>query len=195
MQLPMIKFLNAGLSAPIIRQSRAGGEDDMKMSQETINRLFVAVAVLLVVYGLVLQQNRATAPGLMVPVSTTGIAVLADRLDIETAEGSKRFDRWEGRWLEADKEVEAAKPVELLEAVENLRIVRVVSIENNNPRAYGLAPEGADVLNVYREGAILYSFILVEGERDDRFFLQIGAERRVYEAEGDLRLLVRKALK
>ncbi|HEB12281.1 MAG TPA: DUF4340 domain-containing protein, partial [Actinobacteria bacterium] len=159
------------------------------MSKNMINRLLMAIGIMIVVYGLILfWQSRQSAPGVVVPVNTAVLRATADKLDI-SSDGSKVIlTKRGGGWFLGKKRVNAEKIENFLDAIEDIEFIRVVSENAENPTAYGLDPKQLIRLKIFKKKKLLQTLVIGGPATSGSYYIKIGSEPRVYEADGVLSL-------
>ncbi len=157
------------------------------MSRTTINKLLMAIAVLIVGYGLLLfSQNRQAAPGVTVPVNMTSLRIAADRLEL-SADGDKVILEKRGnKWFAGKKRVPTKKIESLLESLEGAGFVRVVATEPKDLTVYGLGQKQVKSLKIFQGKNLLKTLFFGTMATSNTYYIRIGSEASIYEAEGDL---------
>ena len=157
------------------------------MSRTTINKLLMAIAVLIVGYGLLLfSQNRQAAPGVTVPVNMTSLRIAADRFELSANGDKVILEKRGNKWFAGTKRVATQKITAFLESLEEAAFIRVVATEPKDPAIYGLDQGQVKSLKVFQSKKLLKTLFFGAMATSNSYYIRIGAEVDVYEAEGDL---------
>ena len=161
------------------------------MSKTIINRLLVAIGIMIVAYGLILfWQSRQAAPGVVVPVNTVNLSATVDKLDISLGGDRVTLTKGDSRWFLGKKRVNPDKIKTFLDAIKDLKFIRVVSTKTKNLAAYGLDPKQSKSLKLFENKKLLQTLVIGSPASSNSFYIKIGSETSVYEAEGGLSLEV-----
>lgn len=160
------------------------------MSSRTINRLVQILTILAVVYILVLfGQSRRTTPGAAMPAAVTGVKTAADKLVINTGTDTIELQREGAKWFIGKKAVSKVKSDAVLTALEDIEFIRIVSAKGDDAQKYGVA-DGAKSVGVFQGARNLRTIVIGPGVSMGRFFARLAGKPAIYEAEGDLSMLV-----
>ncbi|HEB12825.1 MAG TPA: DUF4340 domain-containing protein [Actinobacteria bacterium] len=157
------------------------------MSKTLINRLMMTIGIMIVVYGLVLfWQNRQAAPGVVVPVNTVSLGATTDKLTIKSNGGKTTLIKRDSRWFLGKKKVDSDKIKGVLDAIRDLKFIRVVSTKTKNLAAYGLDPKQSKSLKLFEKKKLLQTLVIGGTATSNSFYIKIGSDASVYEADGVL---------
>jgi len=157
------------------------------MSKKTINRLLVAIACLAAFYGLLIfLQYRQTAPGAAVRISTAGLSRSADRLVIRSDSRTASLVRRGEKWFVGKKPVGNIKISTLLQAIDKMVLVRVVTNKAGDLKTYGLTEAKSNFLKAYQGKKLLRAFYFGSMSDSNSYYVRTDRGLAVYEATGDL---------
>lgn len=157
------------------------------MSAKTINRLLIVIACLAVFYSLLLfWRYQQTAPGVAVPISTSGLSRTADRLVIRGDGRTAALARRGEKWFVGKQPVGKIKISTLLQALDKLTFDRIVATKPADLETYGLNEAKSNSLKIYQGKRLLRTLYFGKMATANSFFVRADRKPTVYEARGDL---------